>query len=391
MSEPESSNNKLPLPTSPKSAKEYSRHPQYYYEDGGTVFLASRVLFKLPASLLKADSGAAGYKFEGIMTDRFNSPRVSPDKPGASDENPIVLPLKASLFSRLLLVVLGRIGDPDYQDFLTAAHDPECHNPSILVHYIDAGVVASYFGMKHLESWVYSQIRLVLKSEEALVSQEWPGGALIRLIAHLQTDDLPDCQHELLTLAQLLLCPPTIRPCRTSAGDQGNLQVYASLYKLKHLVTLNPALFGVVFAIVLSLGHRSSIWTEHLTRDDRTVLLAAHADLTKLHEHKDLELAWLTEPSRVEDVCSQTGCSQAFSKAWDNSFARCKRLDSPVALEDIKYILTLPRHRLEFFKQCRGWDCRSRCAQKSLDKIDDAIRGLFCGLTKKYELWVRTA
>lgn len=282
-----------------------------------------------------------------------------------------------------------RIGDPDYTKFFTLAQDSQYHTPGNLVYHLDVGILASYFGMKNLESWVYSQIRLMVKSEEVLAAQQWPGGDLIKLFTYLQTDNMLDCQHELLTLIQLILCPSTIQRSQSAAEDPGNLLVYAQLYKTQHLATSNPVLFGTLFAIVLSLGHRSSVWTQHLTRDDRTVLFAAHADLTKLRDHKDLDVAWLTEPPRVREVCSQSGCSQAFSKAWDKSFARCKRLDSPVALEDVKHLLNLPRHRLEFSKQCQSWDCQSRCAQKSLDKIDAAIRGLFCGLAKKYELWAK--
>lgn len=65
-------------------------------------------LSQLPASLLKADSGAVGYRFEEIMKDRPNDSDSPRDKLGTSDLNPIVLPVGATIFYRFLLVILGR-------------------------------------------------------------------------------------------------------------------------------------------------------------------------------------------------------------------------------------------------------------------------------------------
>lgn len=397
MSQSESSNNKFPPPDSfpqrPLDTKEYIRHTVYYFEDGSTVFLAGGFLFKLQASLLKADPDTTGYRFKDIMEDVCGGADSSPNRPGASDLNPVVLPVKAAAFSRFLLAILGKVGDPEYIKFLTAAQDPKNHHLGLLVYYLDIGLVASYFGMKNMESWSLSQIRLVLQSAESLAAQDCSGGDLERLFTYLQTADIPDCQHELLTVMQLVLCAPATRPLTSHLSERtiANHQTYISFYKTPHLATSNLALFGLLLAIVLSLGHRSSAWSEHLTREDRTILFAAHADLTKLCDHSDLELAWLTNPAQVKEVCSRRNCSLTFSRFWANTFAQCKSLNSPVPLEDINQILTLPKQRFLFANLCADWRCQSRCAQRTLDKLDASIRGLFCSLAKKHEFWAKAA
>lgn len=158
-------------------------------------------------------------------------------------------------------------------------------------------MLASYFGMRNLESWVHSQTRILLQSEEALAAQKWSGEDLTRLFTYLQIGDMPNFQHELLILIQLILCPQNTPLSCIPDENNSNLLVYAKVYKSPHLATSNPALFGALFAVILSFDHRSSVWTELLTRDNRAVLYAARADLTNLRDSKDLELSWLLQPS----------------------------------------------------------------------------------------------
>lgn len=384
-------NNQLPPPSSPiQDQTQHGRHPEYYYEDGSVVFLAGEVLFKIYAPRLAADPGVEDYEFKALMRGVLDNSDTSTNKLGSDDMNPVILPnVTAVQFTRFLSAVLGRLGDRDFMSFISAASNPPNHTPLLLVRLADTGTLAARFGMNALDSWVNSQL-LLIPRRSPLVSltenQEQP--VLWSIITYIQTTRAMTSRNELWAWVEFAIS------CYLDATrDQtpGSLNVFVDWYRDRSWLESSPRLLGYLFAVILSLGHLSTIWNDALTRGERRVFYAAHAVLTRLCDHADLGVEWLTQPTLVKDVCSQPTCARIFDDCWKTSFGRCKKLHSSVALEDIRQILRLPRFRFGFADQSKDWNCESQCAQKTLVKIDGCIGQVFLRLAAKQEFFARTA
>ena len=168
----------------------------------------------------------------------------------------------------------------------------------------------------------------------------------------------------------------TLKTCATLYGELSN-----STRKYDNIT------FGYVFIIILSLGHRSPIWTDQLTRDQRAILYTAQAHLTSLRKDKELDLAWLAHPrtsSLLHKTCS--ACSNRFDTVWDASFGQCGTINSAVPLRDVSELVVLPQCRHIFARGVRSssWRCEFQCGMNILRKIDSKIERLFLDLAWKH-------
>jgi hypothetical protein len=269
---------------------------------------------------------------------------------------------------------------------ITFAQRPWAHSWEYIGGFTGIGSLAIRFGMDKLDHWIQSQLVEIFDQSTRKLADALDKEILIRLITYMPTTRSTAYRQRILMFIQFTLCKLIIG--FTSPGQVSpNLSMFVDLYKNQSLQANNAGLFGFIFAAILSLGHRSSIWTDQLTRDDRTILYAAYADLTQLCDHTDLDVGWLAQPAKIKDPCHKPNCAQNFEKLWKSTFAVCKNLNSPVPLEDIRQIVRLPLHRQSFVDRGRSWTCE--CAQNTLAKIDSCIDRLFCGLAEKYKHWAR--
>ncbi|CAE6391735.1 unnamed protein product [Rhizoctonia solani] len=137
--------------TKSESAPNYSRDPDYYFEDGCAILLVQDTLFKVHASLLKAQSQV----FQGMLTmpsgDAVNTQ-------GFSEQHPIIIPqAKLSQFRNLLKMIYS----PASSAFHLSLQTFNKSDPSDLrsktwdkfVFYLDVATLCHKFEMAEMEQW----------------------------------------------------------------------------------------------------------------------------------------------------------------------------------------------------------------------------------------------
>ncbi|KAB5590612.1 hypothetical protein CTheo_5955 [Ceratobasidium theobromae] len=273
----DSTNNQRLLPiSSPRHVDRCRRHPEYYFKDGSAVFRAGKCLFKLQASLLAADSGVKGYEFEKLMKNILNVLDTSISHPyqlGASDDHPIVLPGDVSTvqFAEFLCLILSKPGDENYMPFLAFAQDPRYHHPKAVAILVDTGSLAVRFGMNSLDRWIQSQLKQAFNHpSRRLDTSPWNLESLLPLISYMQMTRLETYRSDILIFVRYILCKAIVAAVDRSASRD-----------------------DIVSSCGVFASHQSPIWTDALTRDDRTILYAAHIGLTKLSDRSDLDVSCL--------------------------------------------------------------------------------------------------
>lgn len=264
----------------------------------------------------------------------------------------------------------------------------------MLVRFTDLSVLASRFGMRSLSTWGVRKTSRILKSLD-LANYAWDENVLCKMLSCL------DQERWSSELSEILLCifAVLIRSIENSTMSQNSvtpiLDTCVHWYKAPTLPPqdgrLDEAVFGYVFALVLSLGHHSAVWTEHLTRADRLVLYAAQVHLTCIQRDNSLGLAWLENP-RVyfleKSLCS--ACVKRFDSVWDASFGQLGRLDSPMPLEDVSKLVRLPKYRQTFANLvcCQTWELqckKNQCGERMLHVLDTWIVLSFVSLTEEHK------
>lgn len=167
-----------------------------------------------------------------------------------------------------------------------------------------------------------------------------------------------------------------------------NLDICVALYKDPDLPKAYPILFGYIFTIILSLGHRSSVWTKQLTREDCNILYTSQVHLASLDDESFLEFSWLTQfPSKSRsDFCSDS-CAQDADTAWIGSFAYYRAVSSPLSSVGISKLVLLPNYRQLFANSTQSLfeSCKCKCASKTLYRIGEGINDIFYAMYRIYE------
>jgi hypothetical protein len=242
--------------------------------------------------------------------------------------------------------------------------------------------------MKALEIWSHSQLKLVLKSSEFLSNYAWSKDALLQALScanNTTSGGKSGFAYDMLAFVCFVLSSSATTPS-TSKHTTLNIDACVQLYKDPSLPTAMPKLFGCVFAIILSLGHQSSVWKDRLSRDERSILYAAQAHLVRLDEHRELSLGWLSRPKSL--IVSPGGgcqsCQQYFHVLWNASFGQCGTLNSAMPLEDVSKVVRLPIYRQKF---AANWACETKCGtrEETLKGIDVRLEELYAEFTSKYK------
>ncbi|KAF8599763.1 hypothetical protein BDV93DRAFT_609062 [Ceratobasidium sp. AG-I] len=370
-------------------AESYTRDPQYYY-DHSVVLMVEGVLFKLPKTLLLSHMTEIPHPPAKIT----RSVIEHSDK-GTSDSDPFVISgVTTQQFRWFLLLLLGTPIDPEYRSLFMSAQGTANPTKDIFLCYLGAYAITRYFGMTELREWSYSQLEIVLESVSSFVNSSWDKDTIIQAMSCAQPMDCRN-SYNLYTFVSLALS--TEARSSTLAYESpllSNLDTCVALYKDCSLPQTYPSLFGYVFSVILSLGHRSPIWINQLTREDRNVLYAAQAHLVFIGSDPDLGFSWLWQPLILNrcGYCSDS-CTEDAETAWSASFARCGDFHSKIPLEDISNLLLLPSYRQLFADatQSRFNSCRRECARRMLGSIDETVEAVFAAMCRKHKYFVENA
>ncbi|CAE7079239.1 unnamed protein product [Rhizoctonia solani] len=400
-----SSNNQLPPPSPPASiiatswvapassggqtsVQPHLRDSKYYYADGSVVFLVENRLFKIHASLLAAD--AEEYEFKSIMKDATEN-LGSEERLGTNDAHPIVLPpdVTKSQFRDFLMVVFGGVTSYSFLSLLKTLQTPSDYNPRLASRLANIGYLGCRFGIKRLDTWSQSHLCTILRRFVATqrLTDDWDAQTFLRLVQYVQNTTATSYRIVLSSLMRHIMSALVKKAYELDDEmPHGNIiDICAALYKEKDLLINTPGIFGFVFAVIVSLGPHSPIWTDRLTREDRRVLYAANATLIRLSNLPDLEIGWITDPSAIKVVCSQ--CSRNFDDIWEDAFSQCNGLKSRIPSEDVRHVVCLPAYHV-YFRSISNADCQ--CSDQISIHLSQKTEALFHGLTEKYKYLVET-
>ncbi|CEL56531.1 hypothetical protein RSOLAG1IB_07880 [Rhizoctonia solani AG-1 IB] len=350
------------------SVKTHPRDTRFYQLDGSGVFLVDGVLFKVqataifgPRSTVKSNRGSTPLYIEDIF------PRLS----GSSDTNPTELSgITKEQFRNYLLPITSLPYDEEYSKLLVDYLTPENHNQDLCVKYLDIAAVSQRLGMTKLEEWATNALCAIFTQSAGSfrrIAYEWEWATLLRLREWSRETflDLPVQAF----IQYLVLC---------ITQDIRNSQGGGSLFRSADLVQIyqgfknsesNEALFGCAFLNILSLGHRSQVWSD-LTRDDRAIFYAAQAQLIDLPcELTPGTLAWVAspKPALLQQLCN--GCQKIVSDVWAKTFEECfEGIGSDRPLKDVRLLAEMPIYRPELWKRMSRkafTDCSQAAANPS--------------------------
>ncbi|KAH7334985.1 hypothetical protein B0J17DRAFT_96446 [Rhizoctonia solani] len=176
-----------------------------------------------------------------------------------------------------------------------------------------------------------------------------------------------------------------------------NARACVDLYGTVKSSDTDTALFGCVFLKLLSLGHRSRIWTQCVNRKDRAILYAAQVQLVNVaKELRNLEWLKPNPPpiSRAEPKLCKS-CETKTVAIWNKGFGQLGQgLGSTVPFEDISVLSQVAKAHFEFhqewnarLKYCCGY--AGRCVLLSPNELpgflDENIRKLFEEVASRYK------
>ncbi|CAE6421292.1 hypothetical protein ACGC1H_006718 [Rhizoctonia solani] len=378
--------------TTSSTTTTHTRDLKYYYRDGSAVFLAGNKLFKFQASLLAADPDVKDYEFKHMMQNAIDGFEAGMDIPGTSDACPIVLPpdVTANCFRRFLIAVFGGVGNSTFLGLLESLRTPSSQGLVMLSYLTGIGYLASRFGTTRIDAWSQRHIHDILTSWLPPYPGSWDAEFVLQLIQHMESTKITGYSDNILFRMRLILSSLVMDAYDLNKDvPQGRIiDVCAALYNRRDLLINSPGLFGFIFAVIVSLGHRSPIWTNSLTREDRRVLYAANTILTYLGDQADLGVDWLSNRSVVKSTCSQ--CSNLVNSWWDKAFLECANFQSRVLLEAIRCVVALPSYHLHFRVLSGGKPLSCQCLNNINADIDRHIENVYCHLTEKYKFLVDT-
>ncbi|KAF8683323.1 hypothetical protein RHS04_01902 [Rhizoctonia solani] len=392
---------RLPMP----AAIEHTLDSEFYCHYKTVVFLVGNTLFRFKASVIAPDPEIEDYELKGYVGDVFKLSNNAPCKTGSGNETRVVLPadVTTQTFRDLLMFSSGGVTNTKLKQILYAVNHghKEGYTPTLIYRLSKLGHLASRFGMKTLDSWTQRKIQMMLnKSISSLPDNaEWNTEIVLQIVYHAQGTSSPNYQGKIIGCMTQIMCTMVCKaydnPDRSKdLSEYTIIRICAELYKDKSLSTKSPDIFGFVFAVILSLGPHSPIWSNSLTREDRRILYAANSILTCLHKHTDLDVGWLIEPSYIQGYikdCSECSKHSNFYAWWGAGFGKCKGLNSRMPTEDICHIVRLLDYKDLLCKGSKGrQNCPKRCPERLVLYVLEHIQSSYCALARKYKYFEET-
>ncbi|KAG8758552.1 hypothetical protein FRC11_003470 [Ceratobasidium sp. 423] len=324
----------------------YPRDARYYQPDGSGTFLVEGVLFKATAIFGSRPEVAPGSNRKFVPAYIED---ILPIISHSGDTSPIeIRGITKKQFQTYLLLITGLPYSDDYLPLLVDYLTPEKHTQDLFLRYLDIATVAPRLGMTKLEAWAMNALHIVF-TESAnsfrRIPYDWKYSTLVQLreLTRETNLDLPVrafIQYLIHRIVQDIRHNQGASGCSSKIADL--IEIYQGFKKSGD----DDALLGCVFLNILSLGHRSQVWSD-LTRDDKAILYAAQAQLTSLpEEFVPGSLAWVTkpDPGLAQQLCD--ACQLRLSGVWDKIFSECNEgLGSNIPLKDVLFLAEMPEYR----------------------------------------------
>ncbi|KAF8593403.1 hypothetical protein BDV93DRAFT_612242 [Ceratobasidium sp. AG-I] len=368
----------------------YPHDQKYYHNSDSVTFLVGGILFKLCKSILLYHMAQ-----EPLPPAKITISDIEKPGKGASDSDPFVITgVTTQQFRWFLLLLLGTPADPEYESCFMLTKSARSHTKDDFLCHLGIYAITRYFGMSKLHDWACSRLKGVLKLATEIFNTSWDKGTIMQVATCLYEEShWLNCNLHAFILLTLSTSAQN-NPIAHQLPVSSNLDTCVALYKDPSLPKTYPAIFGYVFTVILSLGHRSSVWTNQLTREDRNILYAAQVHLMSLGDDPDLDLSWLSQsPSKYRiEFCSDS-CIKDTNTAWSASFALCGASDSVIPLVDVSMLVLLPGYRQLFADSARSnfKSCINECACNALNSIDAWTQAIFAAMCNKYKYFVEDA
>ncbi|CAE6350779.1 unnamed protein product [Rhizoctonia solani] len=394
-------NNQCPPPdysefTTCDSAIKYKRDTKYYCVDDMGVFLVDDTLFKVHASQVFGPRPASvPASIEGINPTYIED--ILPKISSSSDNNPIPLPhVTTKQFRDYLLAITCRPGDSGYSTFVTGYSEYwGCSRlKEVYTLYVNIATLARLFGMVKIEEWAMNMLHSMFSNpHEALIEfalLDWSADSLLHLRTLARNTGL---DRPAMRFIQYFISVNL----SDASPPSHNARACVDLYNTAKSSDVDVALFGCIFLKLLSLGHRSRVWSQCVTNKDRAILYAAQVQL--VNASKELQsLGWLKPNAPPISGAEPKLCKNCESKTvaiWKKGFGQLGQgLGSTSPFEDISILSQVAKTHFEFhqewkdkLKYCCGY--AGRCLLLSPTELpgflDENIRKLYEEVASRYK------
>ncbi|KAL5639356.1 hypothetical protein ACGC1H_006758 [Rhizoctonia solani] len=361
------------------------KDPDYYFEDGSVVLLVQDVLFKIHASLLKAQSQ--------VFQDMFTMPvgNAANSIEGISDQDPIVIPqVKPHQFRNLLKMIYSPASSKFHTSLKTRNdEDSTLKNNawSIFTFYLDVATLCHRFGMAEMEEWAQKRLQahISLCTEGIAHEANVDPGSLLDAIQYSKTTQdhqlIRDTQH----LTYYYIC-----------GLELDLESRAlmTLFRTPGLRVNHPSIFGCIFSTFLAEEYH--VW-EHksFTKVDRMALFSGQVRLSPIPESfkKDIRSPLFEKPKSLQRfrktvtlyLCDDGPpcghkCDQMIMDLWLGIFEEDYYEDGV----GVAWFPLLARYRSEFVEEARKMKCCRDCNTRFIKQLDEDIELVYVRLGEYY-------
>ncbi|CAE7149223.1 unnamed protein product [Rhizoctonia solani] len=371
--------------TTPDNQPTYSMDPDYYFEDGSVILLVQDVLFKVHASLLKAQSQV----FQDMFTMPAGDATIRIE--GSSNQYPIVIPqVEPSQFRKLMQMIYSPASSAFHSSLYPTSNDDsslETKAWSAFTFYLDVATLCHRFGMVEMENWTKKKLQtLILSSKWALASSAKSNPRLLlsaieyarmtqdnELIAHIQQ------------FTYYYICAP---------GLDLEYEDLMTLFRTPGLRENHPSVLGCIFSVFLG-GHHTDWEDELFTRFDRMALFAGQVRLSPVPKSlkKGIRVPLFEKPPSLErfrkmvklTMCDSSppcshGCDQTIMNIWLDAF------DDDYYEDDIEgsSLSLLPSCRAEFLEYTQDMQCCRGCSSEFINQLNEDIELVYVRLGEYY-------
>ncbi|CAE6501460.1 unnamed protein product [Rhizoctonia solani] len=375
-----------------KGSSNYSRDPDYYFEDGNTILLIQDVLFKVHRSLLKAQSQV----FEDMFT--LPSGDTANDVEGTSDEHPIAIPqVKSPRFRNLLKIIYSPASSGFHASLQFNDDKPYSYLDikawSDFTFYLDVATLGHRFAMAEMEQWAKGRLtRLLLSYPEVIAFRASADPyTLLDSIEYARIIQDQQLINNTLHLAYYHFSLPELH-----AGFKDLL----SLIRNSNLKERHPSVFGCLFSVFLSEDHTS--WEKKpFNKMDRMALFSAHVRLSTIPKSFKANIRsplferpkslphfrkkFTPDSTNTPPPCIN-GCDQKILEAWKEEFSEGYYLGviKDNIIKPFTSLSIIPQLRLHFVQRVRAIGCNQNCHTRYINQLDEDIERVYIQLGDYY-------
>ncbi|KAG8707211.1 hypothetical protein FRC11_007603, partial [Ceratobasidium sp. 423] len=309
--------------------------------------------------------------------------------------------ITAEQFRNYLFAITSRPGDEDFSTLADRKREYwDDRLQRVCTLYVDIATLARMFGTTKLEVWAIHALHFMFTDHhETLtrsVSRIWGTDTILRLRTLSRNTELERPVASFIQYFITINLEDMTSP--VCENDSRNARACMDLYDIVKKPDVDPVLLGCIFLKVLSLGHRSWIWLERMTRKDRPILYAAQVQFVNASsEIQNLE--WLRPYPVCRELVEEYWCDTCESKVmatWNRLFGKLGRdLGSGLPLKDVLLLSQVAINRWRFYEECTN-ELENCCGRGGLsflalpdgllNYLDDNIQKLYEEVASRYRV-----